>query len=70
MLLNWIPKTPCPIPGNASHIARVGAIVLNDKREVHLCKEQFTRTYEVNKYNNLHVHTYLPNVVKSWVCGR
>lgn len=35
MLLYWIPKTINPIPANASHIARVGAIVLNDKREVY-----------------------------------
>ncbi|XP_076907003.1 nudix hydrolase 10-like isoform X1 [Bidens hawaiensis] len=33
MLLKWIPNTKNPIPANASHIARVGAIVLNDKRE-------------------------------------
>lgn len=40
MLLYWIPKTICPIPGNASHIARVGAIVLNDKREMLVVQEK------------------------------
>ncbi|KAK1435581.1 hypothetical protein QVD17_01347 [Tagetes erecta] len=40
MLLNWIPKSPCPIPTNASHIARVGAIVLNDKREMLVVQEK------------------------------
>nr|XP_043607909.1 nudix hydrolase 2-like [Erigeron canadensis]XP_043607910.1 nudix hydrolase 2-like [Erigeron canadensis]XP_043607911.1 nudix hydrolase 2-like [Erigeron canadensis] len=40
MLLYWIPQTVNPIPGNASHIARVGAIVLNDKREMLVVQEK------------------------------
>lgn len=40
MLLHWIPKTPNPIPANASHIARVGAIVLNDRREILVVQEK------------------------------
>ncbi|XP_071692830.1 nudix hydrolase 2-like [Rutidosis leptorrhynchoides] len=40
MLLNWIPETINPIPGNASHIARVGAIVLNHKREMLVVQEK------------------------------
>ncbi|KAI3717932.1 hypothetical protein L1987_69868 [Smallanthus sonchifolius] len=40
MLLYWIPETICPIPGNASHIARVGAIVLNDKGEMLVVQEK------------------------------
>lgn len=34
MLVYWIPKTGCTIPPNASHSVGVGAIVLNDKKEV------------------------------------
>jgi hypothetical protein len=34
MLVYWIPETPSTIPANASHRVCVGAIVLNDKREV------------------------------------
>ena len=34
MLVYWIPDTPSTIPANASHRVCVGAIVLNDKREV------------------------------------
>ena len=34
MLVYWIPDTPSTIPANASHRVSVGAIVLNDKREV------------------------------------
>ncbi|PWA50532.1 bromodomain, NET domain protein [Artemisia annua] len=44
MLLYWIPETKNPIPGNASHIARVGAIVLNDKRE-HLILMEYKIIY-------------------------
>ncbi|XP_076939286.1 nudix hydrolase 2-like isoform X1 [Bidens hawaiensis] len=40
MLLKWIPNTKNPIPANASHIARVGAIVLNDKREMLVVQEK------------------------------
>ncbi len=34
MLVYWIPKIDSTIPPNASHRVRIGAIVLNDKREV------------------------------------
>nr|GFA18953.1 NUDIX hydrolase 2-like [Tanacetum cinerariifolium] len=40
MLLHWIPETINPIPSNASHIARVGAVVLNDKREMLVVQEK------------------------------
>ncbi|KAK9072236.1 hypothetical protein SSX86_008670 [Deinandra increscens subsp. villosa] len=40
MLLYWIPNTINPIPANASHIARVGAIVLNDKCEMLVVQEK------------------------------
>lgn len=40
MLLHWIPKTINPIPANASHIARVGAIVLNDRKEMLVVQEK------------------------------
>jgi len=34
MLVYWIPETTNTIPANASHRVGVGAIVMNDKREV------------------------------------
>ncbi|KAH6822744.1 nudix hydrolase-like protein 10 [Perilla frutescens var. hirtella] len=34
MLVNWIPDTPNTIPANATHRLRIGAIVLNEKREL------------------------------------
>lgn len=34
MLVKWIHETPSTIPANATHRLRIGAIVLNDKREV------------------------------------
>ncbi|KAI7737378.1 hypothetical protein M8C21_020325 [Ambrosia artemisiifolia] len=40
MLLNWLPETVNPIPANASHIARVGAIVFNDKGELLVVQEK------------------------------
>ncbi|KAL4566916.1 hypothetical protein LXL04_031042 [Taraxacum kok-saghyz] len=40
MLLYWIPKTVNPIPANASHVVRVGAIVLNDKQEMLVVQEK------------------------------
>lgn len=36
MLVYWIPETLSSIPANASHRLRVGAIVLNNNKEV-LC---------------------------------
>lgn len=40
MLVNWIPKTTSTIPLNASHRVGVGAIVLNDKREMLVVQEK------------------------------
>ncbi|XP_006370010.2 nudix hydrolase 10 [Populus trichocarpa] len=40
MLVYWIPETPSTIPANASHRVCVGAIVLNDKREVLVVQEK------------------------------
>lgn len=34
MLVCWISETTSTIPANASHRVGIGAIVLNDKREV------------------------------------
>ncbi|XVE80541.1 hypothetical protein DITRI_Ditri14bG0148400 [Diplodiscus trichospermus] len=34
MLVFWIPETPDTIPANATHRVGIGAIILNDKREV------------------------------------
>lgn len=34
MLVYWIPETTNTLPANASHRVGVGAIVVNDKREV------------------------------------
>ncbi|KAG8649463.1 hypothetical protein MANES_08G095901v8 [Manihot esculenta] len=34
MLVYWIPETASTIPANASHRVGIGAIVINDKREV------------------------------------
>ncbi|KAJ9568013.1 hypothetical protein OSB04_003979 [Centaurea solstitialis] len=40
MLVKWIPKTTSTIPLNASHCVGVGAIVLNDKREMLVVQEK------------------------------
>ncbi|KAI3686137.1 hypothetical protein L1987_79810 [Smallanthus sonchifolius] len=40
MLVNWIPETTNTIPANASHRVGVGAIVLNDKRELLVVQEK------------------------------
>ena len=34
MLVHWIPETDSTIPANATHRVSIGAIVMNDKREV------------------------------------
>ncbi|KAL3643068.1 hypothetical protein CASFOL_013883 [Castilleja foliolosa] len=34
MLVYWIPKTFSTIPANATHRVRIGAIIMNDKREL------------------------------------
>ncbi|KAK1406941.1 hypothetical protein QVD17_38551 [Tagetes erecta] len=43
MLVNWIPETTNTIPANASHRVGVGAIVLNDKREILVVQEKTGR---------------------------
>lgn len=40
MLVKWIPKTASTIPANASHRVGVGAVVLNDKREMLVVQEK------------------------------
>ncbi|XWS27721.1 hypothetical protein CRYUN_Cryun25bG0005100 [Craigia yunnanensis] len=40
MLVFWIPETPSSIPANATHRVGVGAIILNDKREVLVVQEK------------------------------
>ncbi|KAB1215099.1 Nudix hydrolase 10 [Morella rubra] len=40
MLVYWIPKTTSTIPANASHRVNIGAIVLNDKRELLVVQEK------------------------------
>lgn len=34
MLAYWIPETAHTLPANASHTVGIGALVMNDKREV------------------------------------
>ncbi|KHG18474.1 Nudix hydrolase 10 -like protein [Gossypium arboreum] len=43
MLVSWIPNTPNTIPANVTHRVRVGAIILNDKREVLTVQEKSGR---------------------------
>ncbi|KAK2965012.1 hypothetical protein RJ639_026436, partial [Escallonia herrerae] len=40
MLVYWIPKTSHTIPANATHRVIIGAVVLNDKREVLVVQEK------------------------------
>ncbi|XVF70892.1 hypothetical protein PTKIN_Ptkin11bG0198700 [Pterospermum kingtungense] len=40
MLVFWIPETPNTIPANASHRVSIGAVILNDKREVLVVQEK------------------------------
>ncbi|KAL8033403.1 hypothetical protein ABFX02_13G156900 [Erythranthe guttata] len=40
MLVYWIPETFSTIPANASHRLRIGAIVLNDNRELVVVQEK------------------------------
>ncbi|KAJ4850724.1 hypothetical protein Tsubulata_037801 [Turnera subulata] len=49
MLAYWIPEGSHTLPANASHVVRVGAFVMNEKREVLVVKEKcgiFLRTGE------------------------
>ncbi|KAL1556178.1 nudix (nucleoside diphosphate linked moiety X)-type motif 2 [Salvia divinorum] len=43
MLVKWIHETPSTIPANATHRLRIGAIVLNDKRELLVVLEKHGR---------------------------
>ncbi|OMP04224.1 hypothetical protein COLO4_09832 [Corchorus olitorius] len=43
MLVSWIPDTPNTIPANATHRVGVGAIILNDKREILVVQEKSGR---------------------------
>ncbi|KAH0719686.1 hypothetical protein KY290_004601 [Solanum tuberosum] len=43
MLVYWIPETENTIPANASHRVGIGAIVLNDKRELLVVQENSGR---------------------------
>ncbi|KAK9939764.1 hypothetical protein M0R45_016453 [Rubus argutus] len=43
MLVYWIPKTTNTIPANASHRVGVGAIILNDEREMLVVQEKSGR---------------------------
>ncbi|KVH99208.1 NUDIX hydrolase, conserved site-containing protein, partial [Cynara cardunculus var. scolymus] len=49
MLADWLPETTSTLPGNATHIARVGAIVLNDKQEILVVQEKLGGKTEVWK---------------------
>ncbi|KAI3417044.1 Nudix hydrolase domain-containing protein [Psidium guajava] len=40
MMTYWIPESPSTLPPNASHRVRIGAIILNDKREVLVVQEK------------------------------
>lgn len=40
MLVRWIPATGSTIPANATHKVRIGAIVVNDKRELLVVQEK------------------------------
>ncbi|KAK4279082.1 hypothetical protein QN277_016838 [Acacia crassicarpa] len=39
MLVHWIPKTADLLPANASHVVGIGALVMNDNREVLVVQE-------------------------------
>ncbi|XP_043815559.1 nudix hydrolase 2-like isoform X2 [Manihot esculenta] len=43
MLVYWIPETASTIPANTSHRVGIGAIVINDKREVLVVQEKSGR---------------------------
>lgn len=40
MLNYWIPETTNTIPANASHIVRIGAVIMNEKRQVLVVQEK------------------------------
>ncbi|KAI3492893.1 hypothetical protein L1887_42388 [Cichorium endivia] len=56
MLLYWIPNTVNPIPANATHIARVGAIVINNKREMLVVQEKLGQLRGVWKISTGIIH--------------
>ncbi|KAG8386019.1 hypothetical protein BUALT_Bualt03G0105500 [Buddleja alternifolia] len=41
MLVYWIPDTLSTIPANATHRVRIGAIIMNDKRELLVVQEKY-----------------------------
>ncbi|KAI3456811.1 hypothetical protein Pfo_013474 [Paulownia fortunei] len=43
MLVYWIPETLNTIPANATHRLRIGAIIMNDKRELLVVLEKYGR---------------------------
>ncbi|KAL8469704.1 hypothetical protein ACS0TY_032518 [Phlomoides rotata] len=43
MLVFWIPETLSTLPANATHQLRIGAIVMNDKRELLVVLEKYGR---------------------------
>ncbi|KAG9159840.1 hypothetical protein Leryth_007847 [Lithospermum erythrorhizon] len=43
MLVYWIPKTYNTLPINATHRVRIGAVVMNDKREILVVQEKIGR---------------------------
>ncbi|CAA2995729.1 nudix hydrolase 2-like isoform X1 [Olea europaea subsp. europaea] len=47
MLAYWIPETKIAIPANATHQVRIGAIVMNDKREEKVGKFQGTGIWKI-----------------------
>ncbi|PIN10248.1 NAD(+) diphosphatase [Handroanthus impetiginosus] len=44
MLVYWIPETPNTIPANATHRLRIGAIIMNEKRELLVVLEKHGRS--------------------------
>ncbi|XP_057512885.1 nudix hydrolase 2-like [Actinidia eriantha] len=40
MLVHWIPETTNTLPGNATHRVRIGAFVMNEKKEVLVVQEK------------------------------
>ncbi|GFZ03347.1 nudix hydrolase homolog 2 [Actinidia rufa] len=40
MLVHWIPETTNTLPGNATHRVRIGAFIMNEKKEVLVVQEK------------------------------
>ncbi|XP_051128636.1 nudix hydrolase 2 [Andrographis paniculata] len=43
MLVNWISETPSTIPANATHQLRIGAVIMNENRELLVVQEKHGR---------------------------